>query len=56
MAIVYADAAICGLSLACLGLVIQRMRMPLKKYTMNAFSYLQFVLIVSALIGKLQRS
>jgi hypothetical protein len=55
MTIVYADAAISGLSLACLGLVIHRMRMPLKKYTMNAFSYLQFLLIVSALIGKRQR-
>lgn len=40
MTIVYADAAIAGLSLACLGLVIYKVRTPLEKYTMNAFSYL----------------
>ena len=55
MTIVYADAAIAGLSLACLGLVIYKVRTPLEKYTMNAFSYLQFVLVVTALIGKRQR-
>ena len=52
MTLVYADAATAGLSLACLGFIIHRVRFPMKKYTMNAFSYIQLLLIVAALIGK----
>jgi hypothetical protein len=48
----FTDAAVLGLSLATLAIVVFKARLPFKKHSMNVFTHLMLLLTIAGLIGK----